>query len=102
MEVIAVVDCIVMITATMELKIKGILVLVELNFLKIPQIGREKAPVYRVVFLLKLPNSKTGTWKKSIASEIDHVNPTTSFPTKKRGIVRSVSESEQITLFLQT
>jgi hypothetical protein len=39
-----------MITATMELKIKGILVLVELNFLKIPQIGREKAQVYRVSF----------------------------------------------------
>jgi len=48
--------------------------------------------------LLKLTNSKTGTWKKSNASKINHVNPTTSFPTKKRGIViRSVSELEQIT-----
>jgi hypothetical protein len=58
----------------------------------------EKKHSLQGVFLFKLPNSKTGTWKKSIASEINHVNPTTSFPTKKRGIViRSVSELEQIT-----
>ena len=38
------------------------------------------------------------TWKKSIAIEINPVNPSTGFPTKKRGIViRSVSELEQIT-----
>jgi hypothetical protein len=51
LEVIAVVNCIVMITATMELKIKGILVLVELNFLKIPQIGREKTQFTRCLFV---------------------------------------------------
>jgi hypothetical protein len=32
LEVIVVVDCIVMITAFMEVKMKGILVIVELNF----------------------------------------------------------------------
>ncbi|MGI8834136.1 MAG: hypothetical protein ACR2IS_16055 [Nitrososphaeraceae archaeon] len=53
------------------------------------------------VFLLKLPNSKAGTWKESIAIEINPVNPSTGFPTKKRGIViRSASELEQITHIL--
>lgn len=53
------------------------------------------------VFLLKLPSSKAGTWKESIAIEINPVNPTTGFPTKKRGIViRSAPELEQITKIL--
>ena len=51
--------------------------------------------------MLKLPNSKAGTWKESIAIEINPVNPSIGFPTKKRGIViRSASELEQITHIL--
>jgi hypothetical protein len=39
------------------------------------------------IFLLKLPRSKTGTRREAIAIEINPINPTTSSPTKKRGIV---------------
>jgi hypothetical protein len=53
------------------------------------------------IFLLKLPSSKTGTRKEALAIEINPINPGTSSPTKKRGIViRSVSELEQITKIL--
>jgi hypothetical protein len=53
------------------------------------------------IFLLKLPSSKTGTRKEALAIEINPINPATSSPTKKRGIViRSVSELEQITKIL--
>jgi len=49
------------------------------------------------VFLLKLPSSKTGTRKEALAIEINPINPATSSPTKKRGIViKSASELEEI------
>jgi len=33
--------------------------------------------------LLKLPKSKAGSWKESIAIEINPVNPSTGFPKKE-------------------
>jgi hypothetical protein len=39
------------------------------------------------IFLLKFPRSKTGTRREAIAIELNPFNPTTSSPTKKRGIV---------------
>jgi hypothetical protein len=49
------------------------------------------------IFLLKLPGSKTGSWKEAIAIEINPINPKTSSPTKKRGVViRSAPELEEI------
>lgn len=68
------------------------------QFLKESADWERKATNIPGIFLLKLPGSKTDTWKESIAIEINPVNPTTNSPTKKRGIViRSVSELEQIT-----
>ena len=54
------------------------------------------------IYLLKLPSSKTGTGRKeALAIEINPINPATSSPTKKRGIViRSAAELEQITKIL--
>lgn len=53
------------------------------------------------IFLLKLPSSKTGTRKEALAIEINPINPATSSPAKKRGIViRSAAELEQITELL--
>jgi hypothetical protein len=53
------------------------------------------------LFLLKLPRSKSGSWREAIAIEINPVNQTTLSPTKKRGIViRSAAELEQITKIL--
>lgn len=53
------------------------------------------------IFLLKLPRSKIGSWKEAITIEINPVNPTTSSPTKKRGIViRSTSELDEISKIL--
>ena len=70
------------------------------QFLKDSSGWQRKSTSIQGVFLLKLPNSKAGTWKESIAIEINPVNPSTGFPTKKRGIVRSASELEQITHIL--
>ena len=71
------------------------------HFLKDSSDWERKSTSIQGVFLLKLPNSKAGTWKESIAIEINPVNPSTGFPTKKRGIViRSASELEQITHIL--
>jgi len=71
------------------------------QFLKDSSDWERKSTSIQGVFLLKLPNSKAGTWKESIAIEINPVNPSTGFPTKKRGIViRSASELEQITHIL--
>ena len=68
------------------------------HFLKDSSDWERKSTSIQGVFLLKLPNSKAGTWKESIAIEI---NPVTGFPTKKRGIViRSASVLEQITHIL--
>jgi hypothetical protein len=48
------------------------------------------------IFLLKLPRSKTGTRREAIAIELNPINPTTSSPTKKRGIVlMSASDLEE-------
>jgi hypothetical protein len=53
------------------------------------------------IFLLKLPGSKTGTRKESVAIEINPINQETGYPTKKRGIVlRSASELEEINAIL--
>jgi hypothetical protein len=53
------------------------------------------------IFLLKLPGSKIGTRKESIAIGINPVNQATGYPTKKRGIVlRSASELETISTIL--
>jgi hypothetical protein len=53
------------------------------------------------IFLLKLPRSKIGSWKEAIAIEVNPVNPTTSSPSKKRGIViRSTSELQEISKIL--
>ena len=53
------------------------------------------------IFLLKLPRSKMGSWKETIAIEINPVNPATSSPTKKRGIViKSASELGEISKIL--
>ena|SRR5215207_4047778 len=54
------------------------------------------------IFLLKLPSSKTSTGRKeALAIEINPINPATSSPAKKRGIViRSAAELEQITEIL--
>jgi hypothetical protein len=41
------------------------------HFLKDSSDWERKSTSLQGVFLLKLPNSKTGTWKKSIASEIN-------------------------------
>jgi hypothetical protein len=71
------------------------------HFLKDSSDWERKSTSIQGVFLLKLPNSKAGTWKESIAIEINPVNPSTGFPTKKRGIViRSASELGQITHIL--
>ena len=71
------------------------------HFLKDSSDWERKSTSIQGVFLLKLPNSKAGTWKESIAIEINPVNPSTGFPTKKRGIViRSASELERITHIL--
>jgi hypothetical protein len=71
------------------------------EFLKDSSDWERKSTSIQGIFLLKLPNSKAGTWKESIAIEINPVNPSTGFPTKKRGIViRSASELEQITHIL--
>ena len=71
------------------------------QFLKDSSGWERKSTSIQGFFLLKLPNSKPGTWKESIAIEINPVNPSTGFPTKKRGIViRSASELEQITHIL--
>jgi hypothetical protein len=71
------------------------------EFLKESSDWERKSTSIQGVFLLKLPNSKAGTWKESIALEINPINPSTGFPTKKRGIViRSASELEQITHIL--
>jgi hypothetical protein len=71
------------------------------QFLKDSSGWERKNTSIQGVFLLKLPNSKAGTWKESIAIEVNPVNPSTGFPTKKRGIViRSASELEQITHIL--
>ena len=49
------------------------------------------------IFLLKLPRSKTGNRREEIAIELNPINPTTSSPTKKRGIVlMSASELEGV------
>jgi hypothetical protein len=70
-------------------------------FLKDSSDWERKSTSIQGVLLLKLPNSKAGTWKEPIAIEINPVNPSTGFPTKKRGIViRSASELEQITHIL--
>ena len=48
------------------------------------------------IFLLKLPRSKTGNRREAIAIELNPINPTTSSPTKKRGIVlMSASDLEE-------
>ncbi len=71
------------------------------QFLKDSSDWERKSTSIQGVFLLKLPSSKAGTWKESIAIEINPINPTTGFPTKRRGIViRSASELEQITQIL--
>jgi hypothetical protein len=71
------------------------------QFLKESSDLERKSTSIQGVFLLKLPGSKAGTWKESIAIEINPVNPAIGFPTKKRGIViRTASELEQITHIL--
>jgi len=71
------------------------------QFLKDSSDWERKSTSVQGVFLLKLPGSKVGTWKECIAIEINPVNPSTGFPTKKRGIViRSASELEQVTHIL--
>jgi hypothetical protein len=71
------------------------------EFLKHSSDWERKSTSIQGVFLLKLPNSKAGTWKESIAIEINPVSIATGFPTKKRGIViRSASELEQIAQIL--
>jgi hypothetical protein len=53
------------------------------------------------IFLLKLPRSKSGSWREAIAIEINPINQTTSSPTKKRGmVIQSSSELEEINKFL--
>ena len=72
-----------------------------IQFLKDSSDWERKSTSIQGVFLLKLPSSKAGTWKESIAIEINPVNPATGFPIKKRGIViRTASELEQITQIL--
>jgi hypothetical protein len=71
------------------------------EFLKDSSDWERKSTSIQGVLLLKLPNSKAGTWKESIAIEINPVNPVTGLPTKKRGVViRLGSELEQITQIL--
>lgn len=71
------------------------------QFLKDSSDWERKSTSIQGVFLLKLPSSKACTWKESIAIEINPVNPSSGFPTKKRGIViRSASELEQTTHIL--
>jgi hypothetical protein len=68
------------------------------QFLKDSSDWERKSTSIQGVFLLKLPSSNACTWKESIAIEINPVNPSSGFPTKKRGIViRSASELEQTT-----
>ena len=53
------------------------------QFLKDSSGWERKSIGLQGVFLLKLPGSKAGTWKECIAIEINPVNPSTGFPTKK-------------------
>jgi hypothetical protein len=53
------------------------------QFLKDSSDWERKSTSIQGVFLLKLPGSKVGTWKECIAIEINPVNPSTGFPTKK-------------------
>jgi hypothetical protein len=67
------------------------------QFLKGSSCWERRSTSIQSVFLLSFLTQKQDL-KKSIAIEINPVNPSTCFPTKKRGIViRSVSELEQIT-----
>jgi hypothetical protein len=53
------------------------------QFLKNPQVGREKVPTYKVSFCSNFLTQKQVLGKESIAIEINPVNPSTGFPTKK-------------------
>jgi hypothetical protein len=67
------------------------------QFLKESEGWERKVTSVPGVFLLKLPSSKTSTRKEALAIEINPINPATSSPTKKRGIViRSAAELEEI------
>jgi hypothetical protein len=71
------------------------------QFLKASEDWERKTTSVPGIFLLKLPSSKTGTRKEALAIEINPINPATSSPAKKRGIViRSAAELEQITELL--
>jgi hypothetical protein len=71
------------------------------QFLKESEGWERKTTSVPGIFLLKLPSSKTGTRKEALAIEINPINPATSSPAKKRGIViRSATELEQITKIL--
>jgi hypothetical protein len=67
------------------------------QFLKVSADWERRTSSVPGIFLLKLPRSKIGTRKEAIAIEINPINPKTSSPSKKRGIViRSASELEEI------
>lgn len=71
------------------------------QFLKESADGERKTTSVPGIFLLKHPNSKTGIRKEALAIEINPINPVTSSPIKKRGIViRSAAELEEITKIL--
>lgn len=71
------------------------------QFLKGSSDWERKATTIPGMFLLKIPHSKMGTRKESIAIEINPINQATGSPIKKRGVViMSGAELEVITQIL--
>jgi RecB family endonuclease NucS len=71
------------------------------KFLKESSDWERRSTTVAGIFLLKIPSSKTGTRRESLAIEINPVNQMTGFPIKKRGVViMSTAELEEITKIL--